>query len=259
MSSFVRRQRGFTIIELMVAMVIGLLILQAVLSIFSSSKRSQTTRDSMSTMQENGRVAISRLQRGLSPAGYPMYQNNVPIVLGDLTYPGMTGSADGDTAPGDRVTIAFRPGELGASSSYTEDCLGNTRPLNGMTVNSYFVDAGSSTLRCEGSGNVGRPQPLAEGVESMQVLYGLDNNSDGYADNYLTASQLDLQVSGNQDISLAVVSIRVSILVNSLQLAKDSAGAKTYNLLGVSVQADNDFLQRRVFTTTIPLRNRMPL
>lgn len=257
MSSFVRGQRGFTIIELMVAMVIGLLIMQAVLSIFSSSKRSQTTRDSMSTMQENGRVAISRLQRGLSPAGYPMHQNNVPIVLDDLTYPGMAGSADGDAAAGDRVTIAFRPAASGEGITYTEDCLGNPGTLNGMIVNSFFVDAASSTLRCEGSG--GQTQPLAEGVESMHVLYGLDNNEDGYADTYVTATRLIDEVKGDVDLSLAVVSIRVSILVNSLQLATDQTQARTYTLLGVNVQAANDFLQRRVFTTTIPLRNRMPL
>ncbi len=64
------RARGFSLIELMVAMVIGLLILAAVSTILVNSKKNYTTQDSLARLQENARFTIQFLTRDIRMAGY---------------------------------------------------------------------------------------------------------------------------------------------------------------------------------------------
>ena len=50
--------------------------------------------------------------------------------------------------------------------------------------------------------------------------------------------------------------MRIAILVQGQANVLDQAQAITYNLLGSAYAAANDRTPRRVFTTTIPLRNK---
>jgi len=95
------------------------------------------------------------------------------------------------------------------------------------------------------------PIELVEGIENMQILYGADTDAtpDGAANYYVAAGTTGLNM--NQ-----VVSIRVSVLVRSINdgLAAQPV-AYTYN--GATV-TPTDRRIRRVFTSTIALRNRLP-
>lgn len=64
------RTQGFSLVELMVAMTIGLIILAAVSSLFVNSKKTYTTQDNMARLQENGRFAMQFLMKDLRLAGY---------------------------------------------------------------------------------------------------------------------------------------------------------------------------------------------
>ncbi len=95
------------------------------------------------------------------------------------------------------------------------------------------------------------PIELVEGVENMQILYGADTDAtpDGTPNYYVPAGTAGLNM--NQ-----VVSIRISVLVRSMDngLAAQPV-AYTYN--GATV-TPTDRRIRRVFTSTIALRNRLP-
>ncbi len=62
--------RGFTLTELMVAMVISLILLAGISGIYLSTKKSFTVRDALARQQENGRYAIAALARDVRRAGY---------------------------------------------------------------------------------------------------------------------------------------------------------------------------------------------
>jgi len=62
--------RGFSLVELMVALVITLILLAGIGQIFLSSKKSYTLQDSLARMQENGRYAMDTLSQDLRRAGY---------------------------------------------------------------------------------------------------------------------------------------------------------------------------------------------
>jgi len=65
-----RRLRGFSLVELMVALTIGLIILAAVSTLFVNSKQTYTTQDSLARLQENARFAMHFLIKDLRLAGY---------------------------------------------------------------------------------------------------------------------------------------------------------------------------------------------
>ena len=69
-STSIYRSRGFSLVELMVALVITLILLAGIGQIFLSSKKSFNIQDSLSRMQENGRYAMANIIQDLRRAGY---------------------------------------------------------------------------------------------------------------------------------------------------------------------------------------------
>jgi type IV pilus assembly protein PilW len=65
-----RREVGFSLVELMIAMLIGLFIVLGVVLVYASAVRTQVLNESLSRVQENGRFAVSFLSRDIRMAGY---------------------------------------------------------------------------------------------------------------------------------------------------------------------------------------------
>ncbi len=64
------RQRGMTIVEVMVAVTISLILLSGVVQIFVSNKQTYLVNDAMLRLQENTRFALHFLSQNLRMAGY---------------------------------------------------------------------------------------------------------------------------------------------------------------------------------------------
>jgi type IV pilus assembly protein PilW len=64
------RACGFSLIELMVAIVVALLLLGGVIQVYLSSKQTFDAQDRMARMQEGGRIAMDFVTRDLRRAGY---------------------------------------------------------------------------------------------------------------------------------------------------------------------------------------------
>ena len=63
-------QAGFGIIELMIAITLGIVLSGAVIQVTLASQRSQRILEAVSQLQESGRIAVSFLTRDLRMAGY---------------------------------------------------------------------------------------------------------------------------------------------------------------------------------------------
>ena len=63
-------QRGVTLIELMVAMTLGVIILGSALAMFSANKQSFRFSKALARVQDNGRFAIQSMARDIRMAGY---------------------------------------------------------------------------------------------------------------------------------------------------------------------------------------------
>jgi len=99
------------------------------------------------------------------------------------------------------------------------------------------------------------PVELVEGVENLQVLYGIDTDEDSTPNTYVTAKVADPDWD-------EVVTVRVSVTVNSV----DDVGSKSPPTHGCTTDSPAgphtclsgetyDGLLRRTFTQTIHLRN----
>ena len=64
------QQRGVTLIELMVAMTLGLVILGSALQVFSANKQSFRLSQALARIQEDGRFAMQSMARDIRMAGY---------------------------------------------------------------------------------------------------------------------------------------------------------------------------------------------
>ncbi|WP_373188285.1 PilW family protein [Halopseudomonas sp.] len=64
------QQRGLSLVELMIALALGLIISAAIMQVFLSSKNVYRMQESMARIQENGRFAVDYLSRDLRMAGY---------------------------------------------------------------------------------------------------------------------------------------------------------------------------------------------
>ncbi len=105
----------------------------------------------------------------------------------------------------------------------------------------------------------GGTEELVEGVENMQMLYGIDDDADAKVDRYVTADAVGASW-GN------VVAVRLALLVSSVNTTGTSAGGGTdtnsYRLLdstpakGVTIDPPNDLRRRSTFEATIVLRSR---
>ncbi|MBT3626262.1 MAG: hypothetical protein HN526_19365, partial [Gammaproteobacteria bacterium] len=96
------------------------------------------------------------------------------------------------------------------------------------------------------------PVELVEGIENLQILYGVSDDDDLIPNQY---------VSSINDVSLKnVVTIRVTVIANSI----DDVGGSSAPTHGCTIQncyegegeSEIDGLIRRAFTQTFMLRNR---
>lgn len=79
-----RLQRGFTVVELMIAMTIGLLISAVVVTVFTTSATTYRVSNSAAELQETGRVAIAAIERDARMAGFRGCNSNNVLNTGPL-------------------------------------------------------------------------------------------------------------------------------------------------------------------------------
>ncbi|MDD5393758.1 MAG: PilW family protein [Thiothrix sp.] len=290
------RQQGVTLVELMIAMLVSLVLAAGVGTVYLSSKRNYQARDQLSMMNENARVALETLQQHLEHAGYataaklPLPGGNYFYVNGDSTTAPVAficgglgeanvrdvndfnsrGTQDAFNTFGDAISIRF----LGDDNLFADAAGGvlpggasdncrvekSTNIQASFIYNAFHVDTDGNTknslnewvpiLYAVGS-NVNNRQPIVNGIENLQFMYGIDGNLDGTADYFLNATDT---TSGA--LWRRVISIKVAILVRSLEPVLETATASSYKLLDKTVNITTpDRYQRRVYTTVIQLRN----
>lgn len=74
----VRTEQGFSLIELMISIAIGLMIIAGLVGVVTSNTRNSQTNDKTAELQENGRYAMTHLQEQLRHADFRGYTWVVP-------------------------------------------------------------------------------------------------------------------------------------------------------------------------------------
>lgn len=261
-----RRQQGMTLIELMIALVLGLFVIAGVIQVFMSGRASYRVQEGLGRLQESARFADYYLGRVLRNAGRPRVFGAVNGTPGGFFMPI-------DNRPDDSNLPATRDGENGGPDVITvmyrsdTNCLGNTTEYGAQVMLDFngdryakdqFMLSGDSppSLICRGLGANGLPmpgntQPLVGGVDDFQVLYGIDRDGSGQANSYENASNV------LDDEWMNIVSLRFAVLVSSESPAKTTDDKEPFAVLDGPLRGPyTDGRIRQVVESTVDLRNR---
>jgi len=303
------------LVELMVAMVLSLLVVMAAVAALTFSRQGFRSVDTASQLRDNGRFAESIMRRMILQAGFLNTQYAVSIgsdfnTTTTLAQPNIKGFdnakytenlATGVTTTGpsnglngsDMLIARYQSGDTNSDDNQVMiNCAGGvtTPPIDSTQrmVSVFHVDTNSTTnepsLMCSynsftsGSTETWDTRPLIEGVEVIQILYGVDGVTANAAPTitetviptqYMRASELT--VSGNEAATFAnwkrVRSIRVGMVLRGPGgSAPDSAVPAQYplgksGLMNVAADtgsvraAQTDGRLRQTVTFTVHLRN----
>ena len=232
------REKGFTLIEVFVAMIIAMIILGVVSESYLSGLATQRLESEALRVQESGRFAMDLIARSVRRAGFRNTYSSGPTSAQEFcsktAVPGahiagvddpatlsvdIEGTATVVNVSNSSDVLTLRGyGEDNAAGTAADgsviDCLGNSIRRGELVEETLYVapdatNGNEPALFCRSSMATG-PQPLVAGVESMQILYGEDTDSDGVINRYVPF--VDLAASGGVD---NVFSVMVSIVVRS--------------------------------------------
>jgi type IV pilus assembly protein PilW len=264
-----RKMSGFTLVELMVTLVISMAILAALSQAFVSGNTAYSVQDRLGELQENGRYALYFMQRDIRMAGYPGVDPTVvpfaispsSTVCTSLSLPAnftCDGTGNAANNGSDQIAVQYRVDVTGGMNN----CLGASIASGLILTNTYAISkdptTGLSRLTCNG-------QPIVEGIEAMQILYGVDTDVNptaagfGVADYYVPANST--RFSGNPTLwQQKVVSVRIALLATTITPVfgdKPTDSTPSFTLLdGTPIGPLASGIRGKVFTATIQLRNR---
>ncbi|TNJ00734.1 PilW family protein [Aeromonas veronii] len=157
--------RGFTLVEWLVAMLLGLFLLAGVFTVFVMSRSSSEDAFDQSELQENGRLAIRLISQDIKWAGFFGAYTGQSTQVG----PSLTLSA-GSIVPASSDCLDERP--VGSLPS-------NAGPIRGLWVSRVSTTKGLAGFACILAADrvansdvisikrlVGRPIPASEGLDT---------------------------------------------------------------------------------------------
>lgn len=296
-------QHGFSLIELMISITIGLLLLAGMATLISNTSAHRQEVEQASRQIENGRYAMQVLSEDLHHAGYygEFYNlGNVPAALPDpcstvpatlddalpLAIQGYDAPASlpvalsaclnaADWVPGTDILLVRRAatvtttlaalvtgrvyiqsrasgfvvndGTIGAGAFTLKKKDGTTlADIRQYTVHIYFLSPCSvpTAANCSAAADAGRPiptlkrleltddgagnrrmslVPMVEGIEVLEIDYGIDNADTGAPDTFKTIPA-SLTEWGN------VVAARIQLVARNTEPSPGFADTKTYNM-----------------------------
>jgi type IV pilus assembly protein PilW len=195
-----RIQSGFTLVELMIAVVIGLFLTGGLLTLVQAMKRTTVSQAGLSQLQDNQRIAMSLMANAIQSAGYypnPLVNNSSTFFTATAVAPlfasgqSMTGTHS-TTAPGDSITVRYTTlGTLLGDNALS--CVGSTSTTQKTWTATLSIDANNNLICVSNDGTTITTVQLVNGVTNLQVLYGVQTSAAALynsADTYLTATQM---------------------------------------------------------------------
>lgn len=162
------KDRGFTIVELLIAMAAGLIVLAAVYALFIAHNKHLANQEQRAEMQQNARIAMEMMVREIRMAGYNQTTQTATQTAAH-TVSRCTGITTPSNAPCAGITNA-----ASGRISFVADINGNgdttagpTNPNENITYDVYS----SSGVQALGRTSNGSRQPVVEYVEYLKFDY----------------------------------------------------------------------------------------
>lgn len=172
----VSRQRGVSLLELLIGITIGLLVTVAAVGSLVFTRVAATTVSDAVRLQQDAAVAMRMIGRQLKQVGAFPLDNAAAGGVGRVqfftNYSGIANqgwSIQGTNGARDSFTTAFSvSNDAGALAT---DCFGQQTPAPQTAVTSTFQVTADSVFRCRGT--IGDFQPVLNNVENLQIWYAV--------------------------------------------------------------------------------------
>jgi type IV pilus assembly protein PilW len=306
---------GLTLVELLVAIAIGVVLSFGAMNLLLHSKKSYLESEELARLQENGRHALRYLSYELTMAGHlatqlprtaidsslsgspcfdylmltatPLEQvdnvlaNGMPdgggwslpvdCLLAGRHKPGSDVLVIRRTASSPVVSAGQRLASINPDGLYLEQAgtystlglgRGDTVATTGqlweylpqvLFLRNYSIVSGDGIpALCRkrpgrSSNRMAPTECLVEGIEQLQLEFGIDETGDQLADRFEVAP-------GLAELRTAVA-VRIYLLVRSLHSVAGYVDTRSYTLGSARLEAPNDGYYRRLMQTTVLLRN----
>lgn len=227
--------KGFTMVELMVALVIGVVLVGAAIQIYLSNKQAFRFQQGQGTVQENLRYAQYFLNNELQKAGFlPVASDSTVQIYGNQAASGACPAfANGqivvpDTA-GTGICYRYQENNASVLGAGIRDCLGNLITAGNMITSRIFVTNNQLSCSVLSGGAATGTTVLVDGISNMQVSYGNDIQGssggppDRIVDSYTAAP------TAASDGYFYTVSLQISLVAKSTTSASNIVTAnQTY-------------------------------
>ena len=301
-------QSGFSMVELLIAVALGILLSWAILDVTLTSTRTAREVELTSETVENGRYLSQLLKNEIRLAGfYGRLENyssgaaaqpdecvdlasadlingmSFPLFGVDGVAPGFT-TCNGDTlltgsdallirrANTDFVTstaglnanqhylqasikaMVLDTGTNSANFSLLEKDSVTLAPIREYHQDIYYVDDANVFKRLRLVNGAYTSEPMVEGVDDFQLVYGIDRSGDGIpnADGG-NAAFVELPASAEEWED--VVSVKIFLVLSSTNPAPGLNDAKTYSYADKAGVTFADSKKRRLFSSVARLTN----
>lgn len=287
-----RYSNGFSLVELMVSVAIGMVLAIVASTIYLYTKKSYTATSENSQMEENGRFALNLLTKYIQSAGFVMIDPATPSPQGpiDNKISGCDFGFVNATTPAssaDLACLSAAPaGNLPSASialfSETDtyngtgaryqgfDCVGLSAIPIGTTnlVRSYFFVSHTNVQTPNGTTSMGQLTCVADrtpasGVatyQSQPLIPGVEQ----LAFTYLLPSVADSNTAQSASTAAAVttasqwpaiLAVEICVLTKTIQPGGNDTGTAYTDCYGnaITATASESF---RTFRTTVRLRNK---
>ncbi|MCM2680608.1 PilW family protein [Echinimonas agarilytica] len=280
-------QKGMTLVELLVSLVIGTALLAGSLTVLTSNNASLRLNEALSSVQENGRFALSKLTQDVRLAGSYNPQapeldvNGIEVTteqaevvdtavgfVGAFLSNAFLGSKEGASGASDTLVIGMQGGADCTRDSHgygTVVVAGQTVAREFHVVNEYYLDA--NQLKCKGydgrvlrgvksSSGSSNAVTLVENVDDFQILYGVAEPDalgafTGQPSYYATADRATVAVNAGA----RVVAVQLSLLLFSEDTISKNGANRKMKLLDNKASVPAEARVYRTFEQTVMLRN----
>ncbi len=303
-----RRQRGVTVVELMIALTLGMLLVLVATSLLVVSNAGFVAQAEAASVDDAGRFALAIIERAARQTAFVDWEHESAAVGVDPAAPPAVRGLDAASLSSDSagidnprppavngsdvLALRFSGSGPGQGDGSATTCAGFSVGAGQDGWSIFYVGigpGGDPELRCKFRGaNNWSAEAVVGGVDSFQVLYGLDTDAapDGTPNRYLSATEINaldealIVVGANaqerqrerqrRSCWKRVASIKVALLVHGARQSRQVGGPPLYTLFGSSYSDSADSgtrvarsamppalqqRERRMFSATIALRN----
>jgi type IV pilus assembly protein PilW len=235
-----RKERGFTMVELLVAMAITAVVMAAVYTLYKTQQDSYIAQDQVVEMQQNVRASLYQMARDMRMAGFnPQRAPNVGGFVTQLPDDG------GGTTTTNSTNIAFT---IDQDSNGVIDIDADDEQI------AYRLDNATSALQ-KFRVSDDSWQAVADNISAVDFVY-LDLNGADITTSVI-ANPTTIYATTNLPFINSIRSIEMSIVARTGRIDTSFPGTPAYfNQQGAQILAAlGDNYRKRLITTTIFCRN----